>query len=71
MRATILPALAAVSLILCASTSAASPLVIAHRGGALLWPENTIYALEQAAKAGADYLEFDLQSGGQRTAGHP
>ncbi len=35
--------------------------VIAHRGGALLWPENTLYAFEQAAKAGVEYLEFDLQ----------
>ena len=35
--------------------------VIAHRGGALLWPENTLYAFRQAAGAGAEYLEFDLQ----------
>lgn len=35
-------------------------LVIAHRGGAGLWPENTIYALEQANKLGADLSEIDL-----------
>jgi len=45
------------------STAVASPRpeVIAHRGGALLWPENTIHAFEQAVGAGVEYLEFDLQ----------
>lgn len=41
--------------------SAAGPDVIAHRGGALTWPENTLYAFGQAARAGVDYLELDLQ----------
>lgn len=49
------------SLAASAAAAAGTPEVIAHRGGALLWPENTIYALEQAAKAGVEYLEFDLQ----------
>lgn len=53
----------AVMLAAAATTASAvgAPDVIAHRGGALLWPENTIYAFEQAARAGVDYLEFDLQ----------
>ena len=54
-------ALVATMLALSSAARAAPPEVIAHRGGALLWPENTLYALEQAAKAGVDYLEFDLQ----------
>ena len=37
------------------------PLVIAHRGGAGLWPENTLYAFERAAEAGADVLELDVR----------
>ncbi len=43
------------------SASATGPDVIAHRGGALTWPENSLYAFQQAARAGADYLELDLQ----------
>ncbi len=35
-------------------------LIIAHRGGAGLWPENTLYALQQAAELGADLSEIDL-----------
>lgn len=38
----------------------AKPLVIAHRGGAGLWPENTLFALQEAAKLGADLSEIDL-----------
>jgi len=34
---------------------------IAHRGGALLWPENTLYAFVSAAKAGYDGAELDVQ----------
>ncbi|HBZ94214.1 MAG TPA: glycerophosphodiester phosphodiesterase [Pseudomonas sp.] len=36
------------------------PLVIAHRGGAGLWPENTLFAFERAAALGVDMLEMDL-----------
>ena len=49
------------SLAASAATAADRPEVIAHRGGALLWPEATMYAFEQAARAGDEYLEFDLQ----------
>ncbi len=54
-------ALAGMLLAASAAASAGTPEVVAHRGGALLWPENTLYAFEQAAKAGVEYLEFDLQ----------
>jgi glycerophosphoryl diester phosphodiesterase len=35
-------------------------LVIAHRGGRHLWPENTLYAFERAWEMGVDVLEMDL-----------
>jgi glycerophosphoryl diester phosphodiesterase len=35
-------------------------LVIAHRGGAGLWPENTLFALQEAKKLGADVSEIDV-----------
>jgi glycerophosphoryl diester phosphodiesterase len=38
------------------------PLVIAHRGGAGLWPENTLYALERAAALGVDVIETDVHA---------
>lgn len=37
------------------------PLVIAHRGGAGLWPENTLHAFERAAELGADVIELDVR----------
>jgi len=37
-------------------------LVIAHRGGAKLWPEETMLAFENAVKAGADVLELDVHA---------
>lgn len=36
------------------------PLVIAHRGGMGLWPENTLFAFERAVALGVDMLEMDL-----------
>jgi glycerophosphoryl diester phosphodiesterase len=38
------------------------PLVMAHRGGAGLWPENTLYAFSRAVEMGVDVLEMDLHS---------
>ena len=35
--------------------------IIAHRGGASLWPENTLMAFNQALRLGCDGLELDLQ----------
>jgi glycerophosphoryl diester phosphodiesterase len=37
------------------------PLNIAHRGGAALWPENTLFAFVSAAEAGYDGAELDVQ----------
>jgi len=37
------------------------PTLIAHRGYRLRYPENTLPAIEAAAKAGACYVEFDIQ----------
>jgi glycerophosphoryl diester phosphodiesterase len=38
------------------------PLRIAHRGGAGIWPENTLYAFERAAKLGVDMIELDIHA---------
>lgn len=38
------------------------PMVIAHRGGAGLWPENTLYAFERARELGVDVIELDVRS---------
>lgn len=62
-------ALACIGAILCNSTSIAAgttshahrPMVVAHRGGALLLPENTFPAFDNAVKLGVDMLEFDMQ----------
>lgn len=37
-------------------------LVIAHRGGSGLWPENTLYAFSRAVTMGVDVLETDMRS---------
>ena len=36
------------------------PLVVAHRGGALLLPENTLPAFDRSVELGVDMLEFDV-----------
>jgi glycerophosphoryl diester phosphodiesterase len=38
------------------------PLVMAHQGGNGLWPDNTLYAFEQAVALGVDVLEMDIHS---------
>lgn len=38
------------------------PLNIAHRGGANLWPENTLEAFSNAIDLGVDAIEFDIQA---------
>jgi glycerophosphoryl diester phosphodiesterase len=40
--------------------SSAGPLVAAHRGGALLWPENSLLAFRNALTLGVDFLEADV-----------
>ena len=41
-------------------TSRAKPLNIAHRGGADLWPENTLEAFARAIELGVDGIELDI-----------
>lgn len=41
-------------------THGADPLNFAHRGGVTDFPENTLYAYAEAARAGADVLEMDV-----------
>jgi glycerophosphoryl diester phosphodiesterase len=50
----------AVILALVSVASAAAPLIAAHRGGAALWPENSLLAFRSALALGVDALEFDL-----------
>ena len=38
-----------------------NPEIIAYRGGSKLWPENTLYAFEQAKTLGVDILEMDVR----------
>jgi glycerophosphoryl diester phosphodiesterase len=38
----------------------AGSLYAAHRGGSLLWPENSLLAFRNAVALGADYLELDV-----------
>ena len=54
-------AAALAALVLVASATAAErPLVAAHRGGAALWPENSLTAFRGALALGVDALEFDV-----------
>jgi len=53
----LLPALAVV---LAASAGAPATRVAAHRGGAALWPENSLLAFRSALALGVDALELDL-----------
>ncbi len=39
---------------------AAQPLVAAHRGGAALWPENSLLAFRNAEALGVDFVETDV-----------
>lgn len=50
------------SVLMCSLTATAAdrPIVIAHRGGAALRPENTIAAFRHALKLGVPVLEFDM-----------
>ena len=43
-----------------AAAGSPTPLVAAHRGGAALWPENSLTAFRGAIALGVDALEFDV-----------
>lgn len=60
------------SLITLHAAAAEKPIVIAHRGGAALRPENTIAAFQHSLKLGVPILEFDmnLTSDGQIVVHH-
>ena len=66
MRMLVLAGLALGCLAALTGPSTAQPvtsttLFAAHRGGALLWPENSLLAFRNAAESlGADFLEFDV-----------
>ncbi len=45
-----------------AAADGGRPLLAAHRGGALLWPENSLLAFRSAVALGADYLELDVHA---------
>lgn len=58
-------ALALTALALGSPAGSAMPaLVAAHRGGAALWPENSVQAFRNAIALGVDALEFDLHMTG-------
>ena len=40
--------------------SIGKPGIAAHRGGSLLWPENTLFAFHKAIELGVHALEFDV-----------
>ena len=40
--------------------SGSASLFAAHRGGSLLWPENSLLAFRNAVALGADFIEFDV-----------
>jgi glycerophosphoryl diester phosphodiesterase len=42
-------------------TNPSNVLVIAHRGGRGLWPENTLYGFRRAFELGVDVLEMDIR----------
>ena len=60
MRLARLVAALAVPLLVTAVGGAARPQVAAHRGGAGLWPENSLTAFRGALALGVDLLELDV-----------
>ena len=59
MRTRLVVALAAV-LVAVSAAAAERPRLAAHRGGAGLWPENSLTAFRGAIALGVDALEFDV-----------
>jgi glycerophosphoryl diester phosphodiesterase len=59
-RATLAAALVLAVATAALAPAAGRPLIAAHRGGAALWPENSLLAFRSALASGVDALEFDL-----------
>ena len=59
-RRTLLRAAVAAALVPRGAAAARRPAVAAHRGGALLWPENSLLAYREALALGVDFLETDV-----------
>jgi glycerophosphoryl diester phosphodiesterase len=55
-----LAAASAALLLAVTATAAERPLLAAHRGGAAMWPENSLTAFRGAIALGVDALEFDV-----------
>ena len=49
-----------VALLAAATSVLAQPRVAGHRGGALVWPENSLLGFRQAIAAGVEFLETDV-----------
>lgn len=47
-------------LVLSSGAAAGRPAIVAHRGGALLWPENSLTAFRGAIGLGVDLVELDV-----------
>jgi glycerophosphoryl diester phosphodiesterase len=60
MRAAWVAGAIALGLVVTAAGGPVRPRVAAHRGGALLWPENSLTAFRGALGLGTDLLELDL-----------
>jgi glycerophosphoryl diester phosphodiesterase len=56
------------SALISGSVELSRPLVIAHRGASLAYPENTLPAFEAAIAAGADLVELDVRMTGDGVA---
>jgi glycerophosphoryl diester phosphodiesterase len=55
-----LAAAVALLLFMTPASAAAEPLIAAHRGGAALWPENSLLAFRNALALGVDFVETDV-----------
>jgi glycerophosphoryl diester phosphodiesterase len=53
-------ALSALALLAVTTAALAQPRVAGHRGGARLWPENSLLGFRQAVAAGAEFIETDV-----------